>query len=82
MPNIVFASPKGGTGKSTSAVVLACQLAQSGADVVIVDADPNRPVSKWAKLEGRPDNLSVIADVTEATVIDEIETWAARVPFV
>jgi len=82
MPTIVFASPKGGAGKSTSAVVLACQLAQSGADVVIVDADPNRPVSKWAKLEGRPDNLSVIADVTEATVIDEIETWAARVPFV
>lgn len=82
MPTIVFASPKGGAGKSTSAVVLACQLAQSGADVVIVDADPNRPVSKWAKLEGRPNNLSVIADVTEATVIDEIEIWAARVPFV
>ena len=82
MPTIVFASPKGGAGKSTSAVVLACQLAQSGADVVIVDADPNRPVSKWAKLEGRPNNLSVIADVTESTVIDEIETWAARVPFV
>lgn len=82
MPTIVFASPKGGAGKSTSAVILACQLAHSGAEVVIVDADPNRPVSKWARLEGRPDNLSVIADVTEATVIDEIETWAARVPFV
>ena len=82
MPTIVFASPKGGAGKSTSAVVLACQLAQSGADAVIIDADPNRPVSKWARLEGRPTNLSVVADVTEATVIDEIETWSARVPFV
>ena len=82
MPTIVFASPKGGAGKSTSAVVLACELAHSGAEVVIIDADPNRPVSKWAKLEGKPANLSVIADVTEASVIDEIEAWATRVPFV
>ena len=82
MPTIVFASPKGGAGKSTSAVVLACELARSGVNVVIIDADPNRPVSKWARLDGRPANLSVIADVTETTVIDEIETWAAQVPFV
>lgn len=82
MPTIVFASPKGGVGKSTSAVVLACELAQTGADVAIIDADPNRPVSKWGNLEGRPANLSVVSDVTESTVIDEIETWSARVPFV
>ena len=82
MPTIVFASPKGGAGKSTSAVVLACELARSGANVVIIDADPNRPVSKWARLDGRPANLSVIAEVTETTVIDEIEAWAAQVPFV
>ena len=48
----------------------------------MIDADPNRPVSKWAKLDGRPANLSVIADVTETSVIDEIEAEAARVPFV
>ncbi len=82
MPTIVLASPKGGVGKSTSAVVLACELAQGGADVVIIDADPNRPVSKWSRLPGRPANLIVVADVTEATVIDEIEVWAARAPFV
>jgi chromosome partitioning protein len=50
--------------------------------VVIIDADPNRPVSKWAKLEGRPANLSVVADITESSIIDEIENWAAKVPFV
>ena len=44
MPVIVFASPKGGAGKSTSAVVLACEVARSGGGVVIIDADPNRPV--------------------------------------
>jgi Mrp family chromosome partitioning ATPase len=45
MPVIVFASPKGGVGKSTSAVLLATELAQSGAAVTVIDADPNRPVS-------------------------------------
>ena len=82
MPTIVFASPKGGTGKSTSAVILASEFARTASEVVILDADPNRPVSKWARLDGRPHNLSVTADVTEATIIDEIEAWADRVPFV
>ena len=82
MPTIVFASPKGGAGKSTSAVVLACELARRGAAVTIIDADPNRPVSTWARRPGRPEGLEVVADVTEETVIDAIEAAAARVPFV
>ncbi|WP_431272869.1 AAA family ATPase [Dankookia sp. P2] len=82
MPTIVFASPKGGAGKSTSAVVLACELARRGAAVTIIDADPNRPVSAWARRPGRPEGLEVVADVTEETVIDAIEAAAARVPFV
>jgi chromosome partitioning protein len=82
MATIVFASPKGGAGKSTSAVVLASELARTGADIVVIDADPNRPVSRWAKLGGRPETLSVRADVTEATIIDEIELWSGQVPFV
>jgi chromosome partitioning protein len=82
MPTIVFASPKGGAGKSTSAVVLACELARRGAAVTIIDADPNRPVSAWARRPGRPEGLEVVAEVTEETVIDAIEYAAARVPFV
>lgn len=82
MPTIVFASPKGGAGKSTSAVVLASELALRGAQVVVIDADPNRPVSQWAKRPGKPEMLAVLSDVTEATIIDEIEAAAARVPFV
>ena len=39
MPTIVFASPKGGAGKSTSAVILVSELTRQEADVVIVDAD-------------------------------------------
>jgi chromosome partitioning protein len=82
MPTIVFASPKGGAGKSTSAVILACELARRGAAVTIIDADPNRPVSAWARRPGRPEALEVIADISEESVIDAIEDAAARVPFV
>jgi chromosome partitioning protein len=82
MPTIVFASPKGGAGKSTSAVVLASELALRGAEVVIIDADPNRPVSRWAGRSGRPATLTVLSEVTEASIIDEIEAAAVRVPFV
>ncbi|WP_203077411.1 ParA family protein [Falsiroseomonas ponticola] len=82
MPTIVFASPKGGAGKSTSAVVLATELARRGAEVVVIDADPNRPVSQWAGRPGRPETLTVLAETTEASIIDDIEAAAARVPFV
>ena len=54
MPTIVFASPKGGAGKSTSAVVLGCELARKGAAVAMIDADPNHPVSQWARRPGKP----------------------------
>jgi chromosome partitioning protein len=82
MPVICFASSKGGVGKSTSAVLLACDITRRGADVVIIDADPNRPVATWAARPGAPERLSVISTVTEATIIDEIEAAVARVPFV
>ena len=82
MPTIVFASPKGGAGKSTSAVILASELARKGIAIVIIDTDPNRPVTAWARRPGKPTTLEVIADVTEETVIDAIEKAAARVPFV
>ncbi len=82
MPTIVFATPKGGSGKSTSAVVLATELASSGAEVTIIDADPNRPVARWAKLPGCPESLTVIDDVGERTIVRTIEEQAARTTFV
>jgi chromosome partitioning protein len=82
MPTIAMVTPKGGAGKSTSAVILGSELARSGAAVTIIDADPNKPVSDWAKLPGRPDNLTVLANVTEENIIEEIETAAQKTPFV
>ncbi|MEY4255877.1 MAG: hypothetical protein RLZZ141_1104 [Pseudomonadota bacterium] len=82
MPVISFVSPKGGVGKTTSAVLLGGVLADKGAPVTMIDADPNQPVSSWAKLPGRPENLRVIRDVTQDTVIDVIEEEAQRSTFV
>jgi chromosome partitioning protein len=82
MPTIAMVTPKGGAGKSTSAVILGSELARRGAAVTMIDADPNRPVSDWAKLPGRPENLTVLADVTEENIIEEIEAAARKTPFV
>lgn len=82
MPTIVFASPKGGAGKSTSAVILATELASAGAEITIIDADPNKPVARWGRLPGKPETLRVIDDVTERTIIRTIEAEANRAAFV
>jgi len=82
MPTIVFASPKGGAGKSTSAILLSTELAAHGATVTLIDADPNRPLSNWAKRPNKPATLTVLADVTEDTIIDAIEDAATRSAFV
>jgi chromosome partitioning protein len=82
MPTVVFATPKGGAGKSTSAVILATQLALKGAEVTILDADPNKPVSLWSRRGATPDRISVITDISESTIIDEIESASQKTPFV
>src|SRR6202050_2959258 len=82
MPTIVFASPKGGVGKSTAAVLLATELASHGGTVTMVDADPNRPLTQWATRPGRPDKLTVISTTTEESIIDNIEKAAIMTTFV
>jgi len=82
MPTIAFACGKGGVGKSTSAVILATELAQRGADVTVIDADPNRPVSRWSMRGGLPQKLTVNGEATEDTIIDAIETEALKSTFV
>jgi chromosome partitioning protein len=48
----------------------------------MIDADPNKPLSQWAKRAGRPDNLDVISDVAEDSIIDVIESSAVKTSFV
>jgi chromosome partitioning protein len=82
MPTIVFASPKGGVGKSTAAVLLANELASHGGSVTMIDADPNRPLTHWASRPGKPERLNVIAATAEDSIIDTIENAARQTAFV
>ena len=81
MPTIVFANPKGGAGKTTSALVLATELSRR-VGVTVIDADPNRPITDWGRLEGKPDNITVLCEVGEENILDVIDEAAERTPFV
>lgn len=82
MPTIVFATPKGGAGKSTSAVLLASELLNRGGAITIIDADPNKPVSQWAKRSDLPALLAVQAEVSEDSIVDQIDEAARKSTFV
>ena len=82
MPIISFANPKGGAGKTTSALLLAGELAARGARVAIIDADPEKWISQWGRLPGKPDNVTIQGDVSEDSIVDLIETAAADAQFV
>ncbi|MEM9421086.1 MAG: ParA family protein [Pseudomonadota bacterium] len=81
MPVIAFANSKGGSGKTTSALLLACALAETK-PTTIIDADPRHPISTWATMPGKPGQLSVVTNQSEKTILDEIETASMKDPFV
>src|SRR5438067_3604399 len=49
---IVFASRKGGTGKSTLAAHLAAHVHKSTKPCLLIDADPQGSLTLWHKLRG------------------------------
>ena len=75
MQVIVFASSKGGVGKTTSALTLSSVLTHHGASTTLIDADPNAPLALWARRfpNGVPTGLSIktafrtdVADVIDS----------------
>ena len=79
MSVISFANPKGGSGKSTAALVLALEFARE-AKVAIIDADPNAVILNWAKRRegsGRGVPVTVVAppgDNDELDIADIIDS--------
>lgn len=82
MPTVPFVSPKGGVGKTTSALATATQLASKGASVTVIDADPNYPIAAWANAGHCPANLRVISGVTENNIAAKIREAAEVDQFV
>ncbi|HUO23085.1 MAG TPA: ParA family protein [Caulobacteraceae bacterium] len=72
MLTVVFASPKGGCGKTTAALTLALGLCEQHDRVAMVDADPNRPLVRWAEMPGRPPGLTVQAAPTAMDIPDAV----------
>lgn len=73
MPTIVIASPKGGAGKSTTAIILGTELAHAGADVVMIDCDPNASLTLWAGRGELPARMSVLSGVGESEIVRTIK---------
>ena len=57
---IAVGNLKGGTGKSTIAVNLACRLAEKRRSVVLIDADPQGTAAAWLR-DGPPQELSLLS---------------------
>src|SRR3954453_16153851 len=81
MPVITIANPKGGSGKSTTALVLGTTLASHGARVAIIDCDPNQPLKGWRG--GMSETTAVIVpDMSESKIIPVIDSERAARQFV
>jgi chromosome partitioning protein len=73
VPVITIASPKGGSGKSTASVILGTELAHAGADVTILDCDPNHSITIWADRSPLPARITVRSDVGESEIVRTIK---------
>src|SRR3954464_10621204 len=77
MPVLSFVSTKGGSGKTTGAVVLSSVLASAGGRVALIDADPNQPVARWARTPSLPNTLAIVGDAKEPNILEMMEEQAA-----
>jgi chromosome partitioning protein len=81
MPTISFIQPKGGAGKSTSALILAAELAK-GAKVIVIDADPNAPIAQWSRRGGGTTNLEIVQADKEDSIFDLADEAQKKAAFV
>jgi len=54
MALILFANTKGGSGKTTAALVFANEVVKHNAKVAMFEGDPNAPLTRWARNRGIP----------------------------
>jgi len=81
MAIISVINSKGGSGKSTTALVLATTLAHRGASVTIIDAGSNRSLTDWRSGD-TAHAIKVVGDVSETDIRDRIREAANSSEFV
>ncbi|WP_425106614.1 AAA family ATPase [Ancylobacter sp.] len=82
---ISFANPKGGTGKTTAALLLAEQLSKAGARVAMLDCDPNQNLVTWRSERARADlatPFDVIPRPPEDQVVETLDALDGAVDYV
>lgn len=84
MYTISFANPKGGSGKTTAALLLAEQIAVSGGSVAVVDLDPNANIKAWhdaREKDGRKTPFEVHERPAADDTVDLIDVLSRKVDY-
>ncbi len=70
-----FASPKGGVGKTTLAVIIASEAVRHGQTVTLIEADPNGHLREWHQKGNCPSDITLVFDddPSGANLLDAIE---------
>ena len=82
MPVIAVSNPKGGAGKSTTTLVLATYLAQQGATVSVLDADPNQPILDWKERGASQSSMQVVGGVRESNLMEVLDAQKQQFVFI
>src|SRR5258708_24137879 len=82
MPVIAVSNPKGGAGKSTTTLLLATYLAQSGASVCVFDAGPNQPIMGWKTNGLSKTTLKVIGGIKKSNLMGVLDTQKDQFVFI
>ena len=81
MPIIAVSNPKGGTGKSTTSLVLGTTLARHGATVSVFDCDPNKHLLAWRDGPSKS-TVDVVGHADSSNIARMLKAAAAEKQFV
>ncbi|WP_024366455.1 AAA family ATPase [Arthrobacter sp. TB 26] len=84
MPVLLIASQKGGTGKTTTTINVAAELARRGRDVLIVDCDKSvQSASTWASDRAQDESLPRVHAIQKTgNVREALKDLGARYDYV
>ena len=77
MPVVAVVNSKGGVGKTTASLLLGTVLAEQGAAVSIIDADPNRHLVAW-RTGSSKSPVKVVGDIEDGRLVSTIDTERRR----